>query len=363
MASVWSNGITISIFGESYSKGIGVVIDNFPCGVFINFKDINKNMKLRGPLSHTVGASGRREDDRFEVLSGIYKNYTTGTPISVIIYNKALSQSSYSYIKNTPRPSHADFTGGIRYNFFNDERGGGHFSGRLTAPIVFAGSVCQQALIKKKIKVFAHIYSISDVKDFEIENYGSSLHELYKLKEKDIAVLDSEKINIIKEKVELAKKCGDSLGGVVECAVFGMPAGIGSPMFDGIENYISSAMFAIPAVKGIEFGKGFEFGNMKGSNGNDEFYIKDGVVRTKTNNNGGILGGISTGMPIVFKVAFKPTPTIFKLQNTVNLKLSKNCKILCRGYHDSCIALRGVVVVEAAANIAILSQLVYQGKY
>lgn len=363
MASVWSNGLNISIFGESYSKGIGVVIDNFPCGVPINFKDINKNMKLRAPLSHRVGVSGRKEYDKLEVLSGIYKHHTTGTPISAIIYNKALCKSFYNQIKYTPRPSHADFTGGLRYNFFNDERGGGHFSGRLTAPIVFAGSVCQQALIKKNIKVFAHIYSVDGVKDFEIESYSSNLPELYKLKEKYIAVLNNKKINIIKDKVEFAKKQGDSLGGVVECAIFGMPAGIGSPMFDGIENYISSIMFAIPAVKGIEFGKGFEFGEMKGSNGNDEFYIKDGVVKTRTNNNGGILGGISTGMPIVFRVAFKPTPTIFKLQNTVNLKLNKNCKILCKGHHDSCIVLRGVVVVEAAANIAILSQLIYQGKY
>ena len=363
MASFWNNGLKISIFGESYSKAIGVVVDNFPAGIKISFSEIEKDLINRSPLKKRAGTTKRKEKDEFEVLSGIYNGFSTGTPISCVILNSFKDSSSYYEIKNLIRPSHADYGGAIRYNFFNNPKGGGHFSGRLTAAFVFAGSLCKQALRTKGIKTYAHILSVGSVKDLDFQSKDFKFLELENLKEKEISVLNDEKIKDFVNEIENVEKEGNSIGGVVECGVFGVPAGIGSPIFDGIENFVAQIVFSIPAVKGLEFGKGFEFGYMTGFSANDEFYIEDDVIKTKTNNNGGILGGISTGMPIIFKVVFKPTPTIFKKQNSVNLKTKQNQSIICKGNHDSCIAVRGVFVVEAAANVAILSQLVFQGKF
>ncbi len=363
MASVWNNGLKISIFGESYSKAIGVVVDNFPAGIKINFSEIRKDLINRSPTRKRVGSTNRQEKDEFEVLSGIYEGFSTGTPICCVIFNTCDDSSSYDAIKDLIRPSHADYGGALRYKFFNNPKGGGHFSGRLTAALVFAGSLCKQALRTKGIKTFAHILSVGSVKDWDFQSKNFKILELENLKEKNIAVLDDEKIKCIVNEIESVEKEGNSIGGVVECGVFGVPAGIGSPIFDGIENYIAQIVFAIPAVKGLEFGKGFEFKKMIGSVANDEFYVENDVIRTKTNNNGGILGGISTGMPIIFKVVFKPTPTILKKQNSVNLKSRQNKSMVCKGNHDSCIAIRGVFVVEAAANVAMLSQFIFQGNF
>lgn len=363
MASVWNKGLYISIFGESYSNAIGVVLDNFPAGIKLNVKNIKKDMAFRAPLKGLAGATKRKETDEFEIVSGIFNGYSTGSPICAIIYNKSFNFSHYNEIKDLIRPSHADYTARIRYNNFNDFRGGGHLSGRLTAPLVFAGSLCKEALKTKKIETFSHIFSVGKIKDYAFDSLNFNFKDLNSIKKKTIAVLNDEIIKEILNEIENAKKQGDSLGGIVEAGVFGLPAGIGSPIFDGLENFIANIIFSIPAVKGLEFGKGFEFSKMKGSVANDEFYIKNGKIKTKTNNNGGILGGISNGMPVILKVVFKPTPTIFKEQNTVNLKLKRNEKILCSGFHDVCIATRGVFVVEAALNVAILSSLIFQGEF
>ena len=363
MASVWNRGIFVSIYGESHSKAIGVVVDNFPAGIKIDFDEVRKDLQRRSPLKKRAGSTQRMEDDEFEILSGIYDGYTSGAPISAVIYNKSFNSSDYFKIKDLLRPSHADYTAKVRYDGFNDPRGAGHCSGRLTATIVFVGSICKMALRMKKIRSFAHIFSLFDVKDVSFDEIDIDFSEFEKAKEKELTFLDDYKIKKAAKLLNAAKKEGDSIGAVVECGVFGVPAGIGSPMFDGIENYVSNAVFAIPAVKGVEFGKGFSFSNFKGSEVNDEFYIEKGKIKTKTNNNGGILGGISTGMPIVFRVVFKPTPTIFKKQQTVNINSKQNDEIVCTGFHDCCVAVRGVFVVEAAANLAILSQLIYQGRF
>lgn len=363
MASVFNKGLYISVFGESYSNAIGVVLDNFPAGIKLNVETIKKDMQFRAPLKGYLGASKRKETDEFEILSGIFNGHSTGSPICAVIYNKSLNSSHYNEIKDLIRPSHADYTAKVRYNNFNDFRGGGHLSGRLTAPLVFAGSICKQALKTKKIETFSHIFSVGKIKDYEFNSLNFNATELRNVKNKPIAVLNDEIIKEMLNEIEKAKKEGDSIGGIVEAGVFGLAAGIGSPIFDGLENFIASIMFSIPAVKGLEFGKGFKFAEMKGSFANDEFYIKNGEIKTKTNNNGGILGGISNGMPIILKVVFKPTPTIFKEQNTVNLKFKRNEKILSSGFHDVCIATRGVFVVEAALNVAILSSLIFQGEF
>lgn len=363
MACVFNKGLCISIFGESHSKAIGVVVDNFPFGIEVDLDEIKKDLLKRAPSKNKKGSTKRQEEEDFEIVSGVYNNHTTGAPICAMIYNKNFDSSTYIKLKDFIRPSHADYTAKKRYGFFNDPRGGGNFSGRITAALVFAGSLCKQALKKKKVEIFAHIFSIGKVKDISFDEIDFNSYNFSEVEEGNLCVLEKEKIKEMEKEIEFYEKEGDSIGGVVECGVFNMPVGIGSPIFDGIENFISELMFSIPAVKGIEFGKGFLFGEMSGSLANDKWVLKNGDIKTKTNNNGGILGGISTGMPIIFRVVFKPTPTISKEQETVNLKEMKNEKVLFSGFFDSCIATRGVFVVKAACNIAILSQFIYQGKF
>ena len=363
MACVFSRGLNISIFGESHSKAIGVVLDNFPHGIYLDLKEIEKDLLKRAPFLKRKGSTNRVEKDSFEIISGVYNGYTTGAPICALIYNENFDSSSYFKFKDLIRPSHADYTAKIRYDFFNDERGGGNFSGRLTAALVFAGSVCKKALEKKGVSVFSHIYSIGKIKDLSFEEICVDLENISEIEDRELCVLDISKIKDMEKEIESVEKCGDSIGGIVECGVFNMPAGIGSPIFDGVENFVADLMFSIPGVKGVEFGKGFSFGKMKGSCANDEWFLENGKIKTKTNNNGGLLGGISTGMPIIFRVCFKPTPSILKEQNTVNLKLKKNEKIKLFGSFDSCIATRGVFVVKAACYVAILSQFIYQRKF
>ncbi len=363
MASVWNKGLNISVFGESHGSAVGVVIDNVPSGIEINYRQIENFMSRRAPLNSRIGSTERRETDSFNIISGIFEDKTTGTPICAIIKNRDYRSHDYNEIEFLARPGHADFTGSVRYKFCNDFRGGGHFSGRLTAPITFAGAICQQILHTKGIKSFAHISSIGNINDKKFDLNNTTIKELEKMQSKSISVLDDMIIPKIQDKICDVIKQGDSIGGTIECVVLGTPAGIGSPIFDGVENYISYLAFGIPGVKGIEFGAGFKTSLMTGSENNDEFYVEDGVIKTKTNNHGGILGGISSGMPIVFNLAIKPTPTISKKQKTVNLKTLENTKILSKGRHDACIVVRAVPVVESIANIAILSQLIYQGSF
>jgi len=320
MSSTWGNNIKISIFGESHGEAIGVVIDGLPSGEEVNFDEIMIQMQRRTPGGDFV--SKRCENDIPEMLSGIFNNKTTGTPLCAIINNKDAKSADYNQF--LPRPGHADYTGHVRYKGFNDFRGGGHFSGRLTCPLVFAGAICRQILKKRNIEIIADI-------------------------------IDKDKLQA---RIVNAKSNGDSVGGIIECTIIGVPAGVGNPIFDNIESKISSMVFGIPGVKGIEFGSGFASAEMIGSEHNDEFIIEDGIIKTKTNNHGGILGGISSGMPIIFRTAFKPTSSIEKCQKTVNLKDNTEQEISTKGRHDPCIAIRAVPVVEAATAIAILDLIV-----
>lgn len=353
MSSMWGSNIKISVFGESHGEAIGVVLDGLPAGVKINFDEVNAQMKRRKPGGDNLVTS-RKESDTAHVISGIFEGKTTGAPMCAVIYNENASSKDYEKSRFLPRPGHADFTAHVKYKGFEDFRGGGHFSGRLTAPVVFAGAVCRQILARKGIFIGSHIASIGNVFDEKFNPVDIPYEVLNCLSQCAFPVLNKEIKNKMEAKILEVKAQKDSVGGVIECAVIGVPCGIGDPIFDNIESKISSIIFGIPGVKGVEFGGGFELSKKCGSVCNDNFTVSNGIIKTTTNNSGGILGGISLGMPIVFKVAFKPTPSIAKEQTTVNLKSGLTEKISIQGRHDPCIAVRAGAVVEAAAAIAIL---------
>ncbi len=354
--SSWGNAVKISVFGESHGKGIGVVIDGLPAGVLLDMDKIYMQMSRRAPGKDKT-ATPRLEKDIPDILSGVLDNVTTGAPLCAVISNTNTRSGDYGNIMSCPRPGHADFTGNIRYNGFNDISGGGHFSGRLTAPIVFAGAVCRQILEKKGIRIAAHIASIGNVNDsrFDPVNIPDELCD--RLNASTFALIDESKETEMRELVGQCRMSLDSIGGTVECAVTGMPAGVGSPMFYGIEGVISSIVFGVPAVKGIEFGAGFAVSEMRGSENNDEFFYDGDEVKTRTNNHGGILGGISSGMPVIFRAALKPTPSIGRTQKTVDLVKHENSELEIHGRHDPCIVPRAVPVIEAAAAIAVVNLL------
>ena len=353
MSSVWGKNIKVSIFGESHGNGIGAVIDGFPAGLKVDEALIDAYMKRRAPGGRL--ATPRKEADAPKVLSGIYNGYTTGAPISVIIENT--SQRSSDYSPEIPRPSHADYPAYVKYGGFGDIRGGGHYSGRLTAPLVFAGALAITALAEKNIHIGAHLSSIGDDKygAFSLSDINSA--ELESLKLKEFPIIDDSAIDRFADKIAEMRAAGDSVGGVIECAVIGMPVGVGAHMFDSVEGRISSIIFGVSGVKGIEFGKGFELSHGRGSEMNDEYRIKDGRVVTASNNCGGIVGGMTTGSPVVFRVAMKPTPSVAIEQNTVNLEKNTEIKYSIHGRHDPCIALRAVPVIECAAALAVFDML------
>ena len=352
----FGNKIKLSIFGESHGNGIGAVIDGVPAGYTIDMDKVLLQMARRAPGKDKT-ATPRAEKDFPNIKSGLLNGITTGAPICCVIDNTNTQSGDYSNLLALPRPGHSDYTAFVKYEGNNDIRGGGHFSGRLTAPIVFAGAIFRQILQQKGINIAGHISSIGNVqdKDFDPVNIDNSLME--RLSESSFALIDQSKEDLMRQEVEAARMGLDSIGGTIECAVTGLKAGIGGPLFDGIEGKIAQAMFGIPAVKGIEFGKGFESAKLRGSQNNDAFEYKDGKVVTKTNNCGGILGGISNGMPITFKVAIKPTPSISKEQDTVNLQTKENDKLVVKGRHDPCIVPRAVSVVEAMTAAAIFDLL------
>lgn len=357
MSSIWSNRISISIFGESHGPCIGVVLDNLPAGEYIDMNELIQFMARRAPKKDKTSTQ-RREKDMPKIMSGLLNNRTTGTPLCSFIPNEDSHSADYSQMSKLARPGHADYTGALRYKGFNDVRGGGHFSGRLTAPLCFAGAVCGQILEKRGIYCGAHISEIHKIKDEPFNPITTTRDDIKKLRIKDFPVLNDKKGSAMRRDIEKARECEDSVGGVVECIAINVPAGIGSPIFDGLENTIASLLFGIPAVKGVEFGAGFNCAKMLGSENNDEFYVDDhGHVVTRTNNAGGILGGISSGMPITVRVAFKPTPSIGKPQQTVDYSSLKNEVININGRHDPCVVPRAVPCVEAALNIAILSHM------
>ncbi len=353
MNSTYGDNLKLSIFGQSHGRAIGMTLDGIPAGLPVDEAKLQSFLDRRAPGRHNYDTS-RKESDKPEFLSGITGGYTCGAPIAAVIYNTNTRSEDYENLKDCPRPGHSDYTAQIKYGGFQDVAGGGHFSGRLTAPLCIAGGLCKQWLEQKNIQIAARIISIGGISD---ESSLDWCDPDFSIIHTDFPVVDSETGNKMKAAITQAKAQGDSLGGIIECIVTGMPAGIGGPMFAGLEGKIAHMIYGIPAVKGVDFGSGFSGSAMRGSQNNDPFTICDGRVVTKTNNAGGILGGITTGMPVVFRVAIKPTPSIVMEQDTVRLSTMEPAKLQIKGRHDPCIVPRAVPVVEAAAAIAIFDAI------
>lgn len=353
MSSMTGNKIKISVFGQSHSEGIGVVIDSLPAGKKIDLEKVYQFMERRAP-GRSILSTQRKEADKPEILSGLVNGVTCGVPLCAVIRNTNTRSADYNNIADTPRPSHADFSGFMRYNGFNDVAGGGHFSGRLTAPLCFAGAVCMQVLEEMGIKIQAHILKIKDVSD---ESFNPVSVTEMNIGKKPFPVINEKAGEKMRAEIDKARLDCNSVGGIIECAVTGLRAGLGNPMFDGVENMLAKNIFGIPAVKGIEFGNGFAAAGLFGSENNDDFCIENGEIKTVTNNSGGINGGITNGMPIIFRAAFKPTPSIYKEQNSVSIKDKTEKKLKIEGRHDPCIVPRAVPVVEAVTAFTILDMI------
>lgn len=353
MSSMTGNKIKISVFGQSHSEGIGVVIDSLPAGKKIDLEKVYQFMERRAP-GRSILSTQRKEADKPEILSGLVNGVTCGVPLCAVIRNTNTRSADYNNIADTPRPSHADFSGFMRYNGFNDVAGGGHFSGRLTAPLCFAGAVCMQVLEEMGIKIQAHILRIKDVSD---ESFNPVSVAEMNIGKKPFPVINEKAGEKMRAEIDKARLDCNSVGGIIECAVTGLRAGLGTPMFDGVENMLAKNIFGIPAVKGIEFGNGFGAAGLFGSENNDDFCIENGEIKTVTNNSGGINGGITNGMPIIFRAAFKPTPSIYKEQNSVSIKDKTEKKLKIEGRHDPCIVPRAVPVVEAVTAFTILDMI------
>ena len=353
MSGMWGNKLKVSIFGESHGVGIGITIDGLPPGFEIDMGSVMKEMARRAPGKSKL-STARKEGDKPEILSGFFNGKTTGTPLCAIIRNSDMHSQDYGKLKDLMRPGHSDYPGYIRYNGFNDYRGGGHFSGRITAPLVFAGAICKQILESKGIIIGSHVKSIENIQDKSFYDVELSKELLEELRIKELPLLAEEKEEEMRNAILKAKKEEDSVGGTIECTVLGINAGIGNPFFDSVESTLAHLMFSVPAVKGIEFGKGFEMTKFRGSKCNDEYYYEGDEVKTYTNNNGGITGGITNGMPILFKVAIKPTASISKTQKTINIAENKEEELVVVGRHDPCIVQRAVPVIEAVAAIGML---------
>jgi chorismate synthase len=356
MSAVWGNNIKLSIFGESHGKGIGVNIDGLPAGLELDFDYIKRDMDRRAPGASEL-TTPRKEEDKFDILSGFFNGKTTGAPLCVVIYNKNTISEDYEKTKEKLRPSHSDYTGYIKYNGFNDYRGGGHFSGRITAPLVFAGAICRQILEKRDIYIGSHIKSIIDIEDESFHMMNMKAKTLINLRASNFPLLNGSFENKMKEAIIEARNEKDSIGGIIETAVINLSPGLGEPFFDSVESVLAHLIFSVPGIKGIEFGAGFEIAKMKGSSANDEFYIQNDKIQTYTNNNGGILGGITTGMPLIFRAAVKPTSSIGKMQRTVNVIKQENTELEIQGRHDPCIVTRAIPVVEAVTAIGIYDLL------
>lgn len=356
MSSQMGNRVTVEIFGESHSSAIGMTLCGIPAGESIDMDALNAFMERRAP-GRDATSTARKEPDRPEFLCGILENVTTGAPITAIIHNTDTRSRDYEKLRHMPRPSHADYAASVKYGGYNDIRGGGAFSGRLTAPLCIAGGIALQILAKRGIYIGAHLYSVAGVGDTPFDSVALDTDTLLAASKKAFPVLSDEAGEKMRAAILSAKADGDSVGGVIECAVLGMPAGYGGPLFSGIEGKIASALFGIPAVKGVEFGSGFAAADMRGSTHNDPFVYKDGAVVTSTNHSGGIQGGITNGMPILFRIAMKPTPSIAIEQQTVNLATKENTTLVIGGRHDPCVAARAVPAIEAAAALCILDVL------
>ncbi len=360
--NTYGNKLKISVFGESHGHSIGVLIEGLPAGIEIDSEYINRIMALRAPGKSRL-ATARKESDIPEFISGVKDGRTCGGAVCAMIKNSDMHSSDYSKLEGKPRPSHADYPAMIKHSASVDLRGGGAYSGRLTAPICVAGAIALSELEKKGIRIACHIASVGDIIDTAFSPVDDESELMANLGYMPFPVISEEKSELMQKEILTVADELDSIGGSVECKITGLPAGLGDPMFDGIENAISRMIFGIPAIKGIEFGAGFSGCAMKGSEYNDSYYFDErGKVRTKTNNAGGICGGMATGMPVIFRTAIKPTPSIAKEQDTIDLKKGENCKIAITGRHDPCIVSRAAVVVRCACAVAIYDMILAEEK-
>ncbi|MBS7644377.1 chorismate synthase [Candidatus Bathyarchaeota archaeon] len=343
----------ITSFGESHGKCVGVVVDGCPAGLRLTEADIQAELDKRRPGIGDV-TTGRIEEDRVEILSGVFNEHTSGAPICMLIWNRNLDSSFYEQIRYKPRPGHADYPAYIKYGGFNDYRGGGRFSGRITASLVMAGAIAKKLLKQFDVEVVAHAIEIGEVK----LNRKVTITEIRKnVYRNNVRCADLKLAPLMEEQILKAKEAKDSVGGIVECLALNLPVGLGEPFFDSLDADIAKILFDIPAVKGVEFGIGFQAAHLKGSENNDQYIISKGKISLKTNNSGGILGGLSTGMPLIVKAAFKPTPSIGKPQKTVNLQTMKESTLEIEGRYDPCIVPRAVPVVESATAIVLVDHM------
>lgn len=352
MSSTYGENLKLSIFGQSHGAAIGMTLDGIPAGLPVDTDALQAFLNRRAP-GQSDWSTPRKEADRPEFLSGILDGYTCGAPIAAAIYNKNTRSGDYANLKDCPRPGHADFTAKIKYGGFQDAAGGGHFSGRLTAPLCIAGGLCKQWLEGMGIQVFAHVAAIAGISDTPFDPLAPDAD----LIQPEFPVVNQDAGARMRAVISAAKSDGDSVGGIVECAVTGLPAGVGEPMFGGVESRIAQIVYGVPAVKGVEFGAGFAAAKLRGSQNNDDYVMTDGKIRTATNNSGGILGGITSGMPLIFRAALKPTPSISRPQQSVSLSSGEMQELVVKGRHDPCIVPRAVPVIEAAAAIAIFDMI------
>ena len=352
MKNTFGSSVAVTIFGESHGPYIGAVLDGLAPGLKIDHGYIAHMLTLRRPEGKI--STARKEMDEFQIVSGVVDNTTTGTPVTILIPNENVISGDYAQMKTVARPSHADYTAECKYHGFQDSRGGGHFSGRITAALVAAGGICKQALEKKGIYIGTHVKRCAGISDREFKNLSEDISFV---NQQGFAVLDEVQGENMRQAILDAAAKGDSVGGVLETAIIGMPAGVGEPWFDTLEGMLAHMIFAIPAVKGIEFGAGFAISDMTGSSANDSMRMENGKVVTATNHSGGINGGISNGMPVIFRTAIKPTPTIFKAQNTVDFKTMTEAVLEPKGRHDPAIVHRARVVQDAAAALVLCDAL------
>ena len=346
----------VTCFGESHGRCVGVVVDGCPPGLELSDADVQRELDKRRPAVGSI-FTPRREEDKVEFFSGVFKGQTTGAPLCMLVWNREVDSRPYEGIRWTPRPGHADYPARIRYKGFNDYRGGGRFSGRLTAAYVMAGAVAKRLLEGLGIEVLAHVVQINRIKVKALSDEEIRTH----VYSNPMRCADGNVARLMEQVVQDARNAGDSVGGVVEGRILNVPPGIGQPIFDFLDADLAKALFTIPAVKGVEFGAGFKVARLMGSQNNDAYAMKDGQVLTLTNNSGGVLGGLSTGMPITFRVAFKPTPSISKPQQTVDVKTLVDTKIEVKGRHDACIVPRAVPVVESMSAITVVDHLLAAG--
>ena len=353
MSSTYGENLKLTIFGQSHGAAIGMTLDGIPAGLPVDFGELQVFLNRRAPGQNNW-STPRKEGDRPEFLAGILDGFTCGAPIAAVIHNTNTRSGDYANLKDCPRPGHADYTAQMKYGGFQDAAGGGHFSGRLTAPLCIAGGLCKQWLAERGIRVAARIASIAGVTDdFEVNTLNPQLD----LIGTDFPVFSPDAGARMREKIAEARSECDSVGGIIECYITGVPAGLGEPMFGGVESRIAQIVYGVPAVKAVEFGIGREAADLRGSQCNDAFTVENGQIRTVTNNAGGILGGITNGMPLIFRAAIKPTPSIARPQQSVSLRNAQQQELVVKGRHDPCIVSRAVPVIEAAAAIALFDLL------